>query len=48
VAQALSRQGIPLARMEIRGLGKEKPIVDNNSADNRSQNRRVAVIVPAQ
>jgi outer membrane protein OmpA-like peptidoglycan-associated protein len=48
VARALSQKGLPLDRMEVRGLGKEKPIVDNNSVENRSQNRRVAVIVPAQ
>jgi len=48
VARALARHGLPLERMQIRGLGKEKPIVDNDTAENRSQNRRVAVIVPAQ
>ncbi|MDB5849072.1 MAG: hypothetical protein JWP29_2824 [Rhodoferax sp.] len=48
VAQALARHGLPLDRMEIKGLGKEKPIVENNTPENRLQNRRVAVIVPAQ
>ncbi len=48
VARALARHGLPLAQMEIRGLGKDKPIVDNDTPENRSQNRRVAVIVPAQ
>ena len=48
VARALSKQGLPLDRMDVRGLGKEKPIVANDTPDNRSQNRRVAVIVPAQ
>jgi len=34
--------------MEVKGLGKEKPIVENTTPENRLQNRRVAVIVPAQ
>ena len=48
VARALSQHGLPLDRMDVRGLGKEKPIVNNNTPENRSQNRRVAVIVPVQ
>lgn len=48
VARALARQGLPLDRMEVKGLGKERPIVENNTPENRLQNRRVAVIVPAQ
>ncbi|MDB5894466.1 MAG: hypothetical protein JWQ88_1997 [Rhodoferax sp.] len=48
VARALSQKGLALDRMEVRGLGKEKPIVTNDTLENRSQNRRVAVIVPAQ
>lgn len=48
VAQALSRHGLRLDLMEVKGLGKEKPIVENTTPENRLQNRRVAVIVPAQ
>ncbi|APW40029.1 hypothetical protein RD110_24845 [Rhodoferax koreense] len=48
VARALAAKGLPLNLMEVRGLGKDKPIVDNNTPENRLQNRRVAVIVPNQ
>ena len=48
VAQALAQQGLPKSDMRIKGWGSERPITDNNSADSRMQNRRVAVIVPAQ
>ena len=48
VAQALARKGLWLDLMEVKGLGKEKPIVENTTPENRLQNCRVAVIVPAQ
>ena len=48
VAQALARKGLRLDLMDVKGLGKEKPIVENTTPENRLQNRRVAVIVPAQ
>jgi outer membrane protein OmpA-like peptidoglycan-associated protein len=48
VAHVLAAQGLPLAQIHVRGLGKDRPVVDNNSAEGRLQNRRVAVIVPGQ
>ncbi len=47
VAKALASAGLPLDRIEVRGLGKDKPIVDNATPEGRSQNRRVAVVVQA-
>ncbi|MFZ4289462.1 OmpA family protein [Variovorax sp. HJSM1_2] len=48
VALALVQQGLPKSEMQIKGWGAERPITDNNTAGSRMQNRRVAVIVPAQ
>ena len=48
VAQALASQGLPLDGMEVRGWGKDRPVVTNDTPTGRMQNRRVAVIVPAQ
>lgn len=38
-------QGIDIARIDIVGYGGEKPIADNNSADNRELNRRVEFVI---
>ncbi len=48
VARVLAAQGLPLAQIQVRGLGKDRPVVDNDTAEGRLQNRRVAVIVPVQ
>nr|WP_315188446.1 OmpA family protein [uncultured Albidiferax sp.] len=48
VAQALVSQGLPKDGMEVRGWGKDRPVVSNDTPDGRMQNRRVSVIVPAQ
>lgn len=48
VAQAMAQQGLPKSDMVTKGWGAERPIADNSTADGRLQNRRVAVIVPAQ
>jgi len=48
VARALAGAGLQNAKIETVGLGKSSPVVDNRSPDSRLQNRRVAVIVPAQ
>ena len=48
VARALASQGLPLDGMEVRGWGKDRPVVANDTPAGRMQNRRVAVIVPAQ
>ncbi|WP_295957302.1 OmpA family protein [Rhodoferax sp.] len=48
VARALASQGLPIDGMEVRGWGKDRPVVANDTPAGRLQNRRVAVIVPAQ
>jgi outer membrane protein OmpA-like peptidoglycan-associated protein len=37
--------GIPLHRMSVISYGEAAPVVDNDSRDNRAQNRRVALVV---
>jgi outer membrane protein OmpA-like peptidoglycan-associated protein len=48
VARVLAAQGLPMAQIQVRGLGKDRPVVDNDTAEGRLQNRRVAVVVPGQ
>lgn len=48
VAAALSAYGLPLSAMSVRGMGKERPVVENDTSEGRMQNRRVAVIVSVQ
>ncbi|WP_367847953.1 OmpA family protein [Rhodoferax sp. WC2427] len=48
VAQTLASQGMPMEGMAVRGWGKDRPVVANDTPAGRMQNRRVAVIVPAQ
>ncbi len=38
-------QGFPLHRMNVISYGEYKPLVDNDSRENRSQNRRVTLVV---
>ncbi len=45
VAEALASQGVPAARMEVKGLGLESPIAPNDSETGRRLNRRVEIIV---
>ena len=47
VAQQLSLAGMKPASIERRGLGFDKPIADNATAEGRAQNRRVVVTVRA-
>lgn len=35
--------GIPLSRIEVISFGEAQPVVDNSTADNRAQNRRVVI-----
>jgi outer membrane protein OmpA-like peptidoglycan-associated protein len=41
----LARAGVPLARMATISYGESAPMADNRSADGRSQNRRVQLVV---
>lgn len=45
VARVLAGCGFPRDRLEIRGMGKGRPIADNRTAAGRAENRRVAIIV---
>ncbi|MEJ7597159.1 MAG: OmpA family protein [Kofleriaceae bacterium] len=44
----LGRQGIVKHRMTARGYGEDVPIVDNRTADGRSQNRRVEFVITSK
>jgi len=41
VAHYLQAKGIPLNRMKVAGYGEAKPLVPNNTAQNRAKNRRI-------
>ncbi len=41
----LARAGVPLARMATISYGKSAPVAANNTAEGRSQNRRVVLVV---
>ena len=43
VANYLTAQGVPVARLSTRGAGPDNPIASNATADGRAQNRRVEV-----
>ena len=45
VMQALIDRGVDPGRLTAEGLGEQKPIADNNTAQGRSQNRRVEIYV---
>ena len=45
VERYLVSKNLPLFRIAIVGLGKEKPVADNKTRDGRAQNRRVEVRV---
>lgn len=48
VAAVFREAGMPAANIEVRGLGMSKPVADNKTRSGRSENRRVAIIVPAE
>lgn len=44
VADALQMRGVPAARYQVEGLGKEFPVASNNTPEGRQQNRRVEIV----
>jgi outer membrane protein OmpA-like peptidoglycan-associated protein len=44
VADALVAAGMPAANLQVRGLGYSKPVVSNDTAEGRAENRRVAIV----
>ena len=38
-------KGVDKARLTARGFGETKPVVDNDSKDNRAKNRRVVFTI---
>lgn len=46
VQSALVERGIAAARLSAVGFGPEKPVVSNDTAAGRQQNRRVEIIIP--
>lgn len=45
VRRYLSKQGMPLHRMQVISYGEAEPVADNKTRDGRSQNRRVVLVV---
>nr|MCU0382489.1 OmpA family protein [Cyclobacteriaceae bacterium] len=48
VADYLTAQGVELGRIKSVGYGEEKPVIDNNTIENRRKNRRVEFKVEKQ
>jgi chemotaxis protein MotB len=47
VVQLFTRSGIDPRRMEVLGLGDNRPVADNATLDGRNANRRVVIVVQA-
>jgi outer membrane protein OmpA-like peptidoglycan-associated protein len=45
VRDHLVKQGIDASKIEAKGIGKERPVADNGTAEGRANNRRVELIV---
>jgi OOP family OmpA-OmpF porin len=48
VRDALQGLGVDSSRIQAEGYGDQHPIADNNTADGRAKNRRVAILVTAK
>ena len=47
VAQVLGRVGLREENIQLRGLGSSQPVASNSTADGRTENRRVSIVVIA-
>lgn len=45
VRSYLITRGFPTAKIEARGMGPDRPIADNSSAEGRANNRRVEIVI---
>ena len=45
VIQALTASGVPSERLMAWGFGENRPLVENDSAENRARNRRIDVVI---
>jgi outer membrane protein OmpA-like peptidoglycan-associated protein len=45
VCDALEAHGVDRSRVQAEGYGDQHPIADNNTAEGRAKNRRVAILV---
>ncbi|GMT97729.1 hypothetical protein KH5H1_18480 [Corallococcus caeni] len=45
VRNFLVNQGVPAERIQIRGMGEERPVASNSTAEGRANNRRVEIVV---
>lgn len=45
VAAIFLRIGVPSSRIQVQGMGDTAPIANNNTADGRSKNRRVELVI---
>jgi len=43
--QLFTRDGVDPARMEVLGLGEQRPVAGNDSVAGRNANRRVVIVV---
>lgn len=45
VREALVQEGVAVARLSVSGIGEDRPVADNASAEGRARNRRVEIVV---
>jgi len=48
VRSYLISRGYPGARIQARGIGEERPVTENTSAEGRANNRRVEIVVESK
>jgi outer membrane protein OmpA-like peptidoglycan-associated protein len=47
VAKVLASTGMKQENIQLRGLGSSQPVASNDTADGRTENRRVSIVVSA-